>query len=393
MGTPVRAAVTVAAAALPTLTGGAASGAASTPAPADDAPVTVEVAARRVWTATGVRVHTGDTVTVEASGRVDFGYTRALTDVSPAGRAWGPQCIRLATRGAAWPAPGLRCWSLIGRVGAGAPFDVGTGTTFRADTTGELRLGVNDHLPADNAGRFTATVTVTPAAGAEGTGAAAEATASDAGGGGGNSLPLVAAAAGLIAAAGGATWLLRRRARRPARFELSPQLRVGRVDCRITRDRVIHRLESGGIEAPFSLHKHDFAPVGVQGEHPTFSWHGLEFRAQRAGPFCKPAGHVVLPGGLVAGSAGVMLSPDGRTVGLVPATLPGAWVFALAADDGGGAHDHVDGHVTMFVRDDRPFAPQGDALTKSFGNFLADLDVLLSQRTARAAEPAGARRR
>ncbi|MGH8055584.1 MAG: cadherin-like domain-containing protein [Stenotrophomonas sp.] len=60
-------------------------------------------------------------------------------------------------------APGLTCWALIGRVGNGSPFDVGTGINFSASGAGQLFLGVNDNFFGDNSGSWGATITVTPA--------------------------------------------------------------------------------------------------------------------------------------------------------------------------------------------------------------------------------------
>ena len=51
--------------------------------------------------------------------------------------------------------------SLIGRIGeSGAPFLVGSELSFTADTEGRLFLGINDNSVKNNAGAFTATITV-----------------------------------------------------------------------------------------------------------------------------------------------------------------------------------------------------------------------------------------
>lgn len=57
-------------------------------------------------------------------------------------------------------APSLPCWSLIGRVGSGTPFYVGTTKGFSVTTPGRLFLGVNDNVFGDNSGSWAATVTV-----------------------------------------------------------------------------------------------------------------------------------------------------------------------------------------------------------------------------------------
>ncbi len=52
---------------------------------------------------------------------------------------------------------------LIGRIGeSGAPFQVGSRLLSKADTEGRLFLGINDRDVDNNAGEFTATITLTP---------------------------------------------------------------------------------------------------------------------------------------------------------------------------------------------------------------------------------------
>jgi hypothetical protein len=124
--------------------------------------VHVTVPARRALTDTGIALRAGASVVLSASGSVHFGGGQ-ITRLGPAGIAWGPSCTAIAhgqARNSPWPAPGLRCWSLIGKVGAGGPFEVGTGTSFRVRTAGELSLGVNDNFLPDNFGTFAVTVTV-----------------------------------------------------------------------------------------------------------------------------------------------------------------------------------------------------------------------------------------
>jgi len=59
----------------------------------------------------------------------------------------------------AYPAPGLSCWSLIGKIGAnGTPFQVGDYLSFAAPSSGEFFLGVNDNYPPDNTGNWTVTM-------------------------------------------------------------------------------------------------------------------------------------------------------------------------------------------------------------------------------------------
>jgi hypothetical protein len=64
-----------------------------------------------------------------------------------------------------WLTPGLTCWSLVGRIGDGAPFQVGTGVSFSVETAGRLYLGANDEIHAfgNNSGNWTVDITVSDA--------------------------------------------------------------------------------------------------------------------------------------------------------------------------------------------------------------------------------------
>jgi hypothetical protein len=125
---------------------------------------TVEINPLRVYTPTGIAVRSGDKVAITAEGQVAFGSGQ-IADLGPNGIPWGSRCSGIAEsegRGSTWPAPGLNCWSLFARVGAGDPVEIGDGATFTAKGNGQLRLGVNDNYTGDNSGTFTAEVTVTP---------------------------------------------------------------------------------------------------------------------------------------------------------------------------------------------------------------------------------------
>jgi hypothetical protein len=57
-------------------------------------------------------------------------------------------------------APGLNCWSLVGRIGTTGPiFFVGTSLTMPAPYSGELYLAFNDDYYPNNSGDFIATIT------------------------------------------------------------------------------------------------------------------------------------------------------------------------------------------------------------------------------------------
>jgi hypothetical protein len=127
--------------------------------------VPVTVVATNAFTDSGLDVQAGTTVTIAASGKVQYQRDVGST-VTPAGIPWGPHCragVGLA-HNAPFPVPGVACWSLIGKIGAGRPFAIGTSQTFSADSTGKLLLGINDNYLPDNSGFWTATVSVAGAA-------------------------------------------------------------------------------------------------------------------------------------------------------------------------------------------------------------------------------------
>jgi hypothetical protein len=110
------------------------------------------------WTDTGISVGRDQPIVVRASGDMNW-YTGGCNNnchSSPDGSLWS-QCSA-QTPGIL--APGLNCWSLIGRVGNGRPFEVGTSLSFQAPAGGELYLGVNDNNYVDNTGSWVATITL-----------------------------------------------------------------------------------------------------------------------------------------------------------------------------------------------------------------------------------------
>lgn len=130
-----------------------------------------------VWGDSGVNLLPGQSVSITASGRVRYSIAPPQDCYSsPAGYPWG------ATIGGhcggpcpdyssvfypQTPAPGLPCWSLIGRIGTdGKPFEVGNQTTFVVPQGGggELYLGYNDwyypDVVGDYSGGFSTRITV-----------------------------------------------------------------------------------------------------------------------------------------------------------------------------------------------------------------------------------------
>jgi len=118
------------------------------------APRTVVVNAQSDWVDTGIDLRVNDTIDVAATGRIFYDSGRQKF-ADPNGAAGKPST-------AAAPIPYHDIGALVGRIGGGAPFEVGaTLTNFRAATAGRLLLRVNDDVMTDNSGQFSATVTVT----------------------------------------------------------------------------------------------------------------------------------------------------------------------------------------------------------------------------------------
>jgi hypothetical protein len=110
----------------------------------------VLVNAAQPWTDAGVSLRPGQTIYVEASGRVRWGP----------GRQDGPAGERNSPRNAGRPIPGRPAGALIGRVGEGNDyFFIGDDTgPLRVRGAGRLYLGINDDFLQDNSGSFRARV-------------------------------------------------------------------------------------------------------------------------------------------------------------------------------------------------------------------------------------------
>jgi hypothetical protein len=112
---------------------------------------TVRVEANPGWTDTGIAVRGGDRVTFHATGQITYGHTPGQT-AGPDGNA--------QVKKNSYPVGGMPVGGLVGRVGNGAPFPIGSNTqpiTMPAD--GRLTLGVNDDEVGDNSGFFSVVVT------------------------------------------------------------------------------------------------------------------------------------------------------------------------------------------------------------------------------------------
>lgn len=113
------------------------------------APGAVVVQANQAWTDGGLTVKKGDRVSFNTSGQIVFAQ----------GQSAGPDG-NPALRQATYPVPELPVGGLIGRVGTGAPFPIGSNSQpIVMPANGRLMLGVNDNELQDNTGAFTVVVT------------------------------------------------------------------------------------------------------------------------------------------------------------------------------------------------------------------------------------------
>ncbi len=118
-------------------------------ATSDVAPAgSVLVQANQQWNDAGITVKKGDRVAFTTSGRVSYG--QAMTA--------GPDGENTVRR-ADYPVPAMPVGGLIGRVGNGTPFPIGSNSQpIVMPNDGRLMLGVNDNELGDNSGAFTVAV-------------------------------------------------------------------------------------------------------------------------------------------------------------------------------------------------------------------------------------------
>lgn len=107
----------------------------------------IVVDGRQQWTATGLTVRRGETITFNTTGEVQL--SSVGDDIAVAAGA------RSGRRPAAnAPLPNEIAGALIGRIGNGRPFGIGNLTTVVMPAAGQLFLGVNDDSLGDNNGEF-----------------------------------------------------------------------------------------------------------------------------------------------------------------------------------------------------------------------------------------------
>ena len=121
----------------------------ATPGAVATSGTTVSVPANRAWTDTGLTVNQGDKVVFQATGTITYGRSPGQTATPDGGQDHRAQ----------YPAPSLPVGALLGRVGNGAPFGIGTQTQpLPMPASGRLMLGINDNELSDNGGAYTVVV-------------------------------------------------------------------------------------------------------------------------------------------------------------------------------------------------------------------------------------------
>jgi len=109
------------------------------------------VQANQPWTDTGIQVNAGDQVTFHVSGQV--ATMQGQPAVGPEGRT-GETSDK-------YPMPSMQAGALIGRVGTGQPFAIGSQQApIQMQSGGTLQLGINDDFFGDNTGTFSVTIQV-----------------------------------------------------------------------------------------------------------------------------------------------------------------------------------------------------------------------------------------
>lgn len=119
----------------------------------------VSVAGANPWTDTGIALHVGDSVSISATGTIYIAGSDPGKSPDGAVGCIGPADGSIPP--GPFLTPGLTCFSLVGRIDTGTPFEVGASNSFQVATAGELYLGVNDNFFGDNSGAWSASVTIT----------------------------------------------------------------------------------------------------------------------------------------------------------------------------------------------------------------------------------------
>jgi hypothetical protein len=110
----------------------------------------VAVMANTQWTSAGITVRTGEFLRFRVSGQIHFG-----TGADDIASADGNGGARVTAPFRTLPVRSLPVGGLIGRVGNGAAFSIGSAPeAIRMPANGQLFLGINDLTFNDNSGSF-----------------------------------------------------------------------------------------------------------------------------------------------------------------------------------------------------------------------------------------------
>ena len=114
----------------------------------------IRIYAYRDWQSTGLRVHEGDLLTLQAEG----------TWLYTPDEYHGPEGHRTYRAPSFYPLPSVPGGALIGRIGEeGKPRYVGESARWRAGRDGMLYLRIDDDILSDNEGFVTVDIQVRPA--------------------------------------------------------------------------------------------------------------------------------------------------------------------------------------------------------------------------------------
>lgn len=120
--------------------------------PADGA---LAVAANEAWTSAGITVSTGEYLRFAVSREIKFG-----TGPNDTASADGNSAARVSAVFRSLPVRSLPVGGLIGKVGNGQPFSIGSAPqAIRMPANGQLFLGINDLTFTDNSGWFQVVIT------------------------------------------------------------------------------------------------------------------------------------------------------------------------------------------------------------------------------------------
>ena len=124
----------------------------ATPTPASTT-VTIQVPGSGCWIDSGIEFSVGDDVFFSATGRINTWGGRVGSSSDPDGH------YKKVCGDVKCPLQGANYGALIGRIGDGETFLVGTSQEFKVSETGNLHLTVNDWECQDNSGEFTVVIT------------------------------------------------------------------------------------------------------------------------------------------------------------------------------------------------------------------------------------------